>query len=103
MDSAWNAWEVQGRLCDQNEKRIAACFVTDEGDALYGHGGGMEPHNQAPADEGGGADEVPPDGRDAAQYSWVQIQVSGAVHRHVGRADPVQAQHGTGCVPAPKL
>ena len=31
MNPAWNTWEVQGRLSDQNEMRTAACFVSQGG------------------------------------------------------------------------
>ena len=77
----------------------------DEGGALHGHGGGNEPepYNLAPADEGGGAEEVHPDIRGATQDSRVQVQVSDDVPGHGGRADPVQAQHGTGRAQAPQV
>ena len=81
--------------------RVDAGDIEVEGGALHGHGDGNKLHNLAPADEGGGAEEVPPEARDATQYSRVQVPVSGGVHRHGGRADPVHAQRGTGRVHAP--
>ncbi len=38
MNPAWNTWEVQGRLSNQNEKRLAACFVNHD----HPHGGVLQ-------------------------------------------------------------
>ena len=65
--------------------------------------GGTEPHNQAPADVGGGVDKVSHDDRGDTQYGREQVQVRGNVHSDGGRADPVQAQRGTGRVQAPHV
>ena len=77
------------------------------GDALHGYGGDVTRAQvpvltkmcpAAPADEGGGADGVPPDGRGAVQYGRIQVQVRDNVHGDGGRGDLVQAQRGTGRV-----